>query len=70
MFLRDLFELWGQPLTGRRVAGFRGRVRVWVGGRAWRGDPGGVPLRPHAQIVVTEDPRVPVHARYPFPPGL
>ena len=60
--VRDLFELWGQPLRGLRW--------VWVDGRRWRGDPGAVPLRHHAQIVLSDDPRVPVHASYLFPPGL
>jgi hypothetical protein len=68
--LGELFDLWGQPLGTRRVAGFRGVTRVWVDGRAWHRDPRSVPLTPHAQIVVSDDARVPVHARYSFPPGL
>ena len=70
MTLGDLFDLWGQPLGRRRVAAFRARTHVWVGGRPWRGDPRAVPLTRHAQIVVSDDPRVPVHATYVFPPGL
>jgi hypothetical protein len=58
----DLFDLWGQPLDGLRW--------VWVDGRRRRGDAASVPLRPHAQIVLSDDPRVPVHVRYLFPPGL
>src|SRR5829696_2554125 len=57
----DLFDLWGQPLDGLRF--------VWVDGRRWRGDAAAVPLRPHAQIVLSDDPRVPVHVRYLFPRG-
>jgi hypothetical protein len=68
--LGELFDLWGQPLRPRRVAGFRGRTRVWVNGRRRSGDPRAVVLSPHAQIVVSDDARVPVHARYSFPPGL
>jgi hypothetical protein len=68
--LGELFDLWGQPLGPRRVAGFRGPVHVWVGGRRWHGDPRAVPLDRHAQVVVSDDPHVPVHARYSFPPGL
>jgi hypothetical protein len=68
--LGDLFELWGQPLGARRVASFRGRTRVWVDGRRWRADPRSVPLTRHAQVVLSDDARVPVHARYSFPPGL
>jgi len=59
--LGDLFDVWGRPLRGSHV---------WVGGRRHRGDPRTIPLLPHAQIVVADDPRVPVHARYAFPPGL
>jgi hypothetical protein len=58
----DLFDLWGQPLRGLRW--------VWVDGRRWHGDPRAVPLRHHAQIVLSDDPDVPVHATYLFPPGL
>jgi hypothetical protein len=68
--LGDLFDLWGQALDARRVGAFRGRTRVWVNGRPWRGDVRDVPLTRHAQVVVSEDVRVPVHSRYSFPPGL
>jgi hypothetical protein len=59
--LGDLFELWGQPLD---------HPHVWVAGRRWRGDPRAIPLGRHAQVVVSDDARVPVHASYVFPPGL
>lgn len=59
--LGDLFALWGRPLR---------HPHVWVGGRRWRSDPRAIPLRRHAQIVVSDDARVPVHATYVFPPGL
>jgi hypothetical protein len=59
--LGDLFSLWGRPLRPRYV---------WVDGRRRSGDPRAVPLERHAQIVVSEDARVPVHASYVFPPGL
>jgi hypothetical protein len=59
--LGQLFDLWGRPLR---------EPHVWVGGRRHRGDPRAIRLTPHAQIVVSDDPRVPVHATYVFPPGL
>ena len=68
--LGNLFDLWGQPLGRRRVAAVRGRIRVWVGGRPWDGDPRDIVLERQAQIVISEDARVPVHASYTFPPGL
>lgn len=70
--LADLFALWGQPLSRHRLATFRARAEVlaYVGGRRWRGRPGDIPLRRHAQIVLEAGPRVPPHASYRFPPGL
>ena len=71
--LADLFRSWGQPLSSRRLATFAApageRVSVFVGGRRWRGAPGSVPLRPHAEIVLEVGPHVPPHASYTFPPG-
>jgi hypothetical protein len=66
----DLFDLWGQPLSRRRLAGFSGDVRAAVGGREWRGDPRAIPLTPHAQIVLQVGPRIAPHPSYRFPPGL
>jgi hypothetical protein len=68
--LGQLFAVWGQPLSGTRMAGFRGRVRAYVGGRRWPGDPRAILLRRHAQIVLEVGGYVPPHARYMFPPGL
>jgi hypothetical protein len=48
----SLFRLWGQPLTGSRLASFRGRVRAYVAGVLWRGDVRMIPLARHAQIVL------------------
>src|SRR5918912_4230618 len=51
--LRDLFAVWGQPLSATRLAGFSTRrsapVRAYVGGRRWRGRGDAIPLRRHAQ---------------------
>jgi hypothetical protein len=68
--LGQLFAVWGQPLSRTRMAGFRGRVRAYVGGRRWPGDPRAIPLRRHAQIVLEVGGYVPPHPRYLFPPGL
>ena len=64
-----LFRSWGQPLSADRLASFHGRVRVYVGGRPRPGPAGGVPLRPHAEIVLEVGPYVPPHRAYDFPPG-
>jgi hypothetical protein len=67
--LGDLFALWGQRLTRRRIAGFRGRVRAFVDGRAWHGRPAAIPLRRHSEIVVEVGGYVPPHRRFLFGPG-
>jgi hypothetical protein len=66
--LGDLFRSWGQPLSRRQAASFRGPVRGYVGGaRVTAADPRGVPLTPHAEIVVEVGPYVPPHTTYRFP---
>jgi hypothetical protein len=68
--LGELFAVWGQPLSRHRMAGFRGRVRAYVGGLRRRGDPRAIPLRRHAQIVLEVGGYVPPHRSYHFPPNL
>ena len=67
--LGDLFAVWGQGLTGRRLLSFTGDVRVYVAGKRRRGDPRTTPLTYHAQIVVQVGGYVPPHASYLFGPG-
>ena len=70
--LADVFAVWRQPLGPGRLAAAtrRGeRVRAFVDGRAWPGDPRAIPLRHHAQIVLELGRHVPPHARYRFPRG-
>jgi hypothetical protein len=72
--LRAFFAAWGQPLGPRRLAGFRAvgaeRIRAWVNGRAWRGDPGSIPLLRHTEIVLELGRFVPPHTSYRFEKGL
>ncbi|MEA2468603.1 MAG: hypothetical protein QOJ57_2729 [Thermoleophilaceae bacterium] len=68
--LGDLFAIWGQPLSRKRMAGFEGRVRAYVAGRRWHRDPRAIPLTRHAQIVLEVGGYVKPHATYHFPPGL
>jgi hypothetical protein len=67
--LGDFFAVWGQLLGRHRVAGFLTRTDVlaFVDGRRWRGDPAGIPLVRHAQIVLELGGYVPPHPRYLFP---
>jgi hypothetical protein len=72
--LGDLFAIWGQPLSGRRLAGFDApagtRVAAYLDGRPWAGDPRALPLRRHAVIVLEIGGHVPPHATYRYPAGL
>jgi hypothetical protein len=67
--LGEFFATWGKPLSRGRAADFTGRVRAFVGGQPWRGDPGAIPLSRHAVIVLEIGPYVPPHTSYAFPPG-
>jgi len=71
--LGDLFALWGQALSTRRVVSFSvpaAGARAYVQGRLWSGDPAAIPLTRHATIVVEVGGYVPPHRSYLFPPGL
>lgn len=65
-----LFELWGQPLSRTRLAGFTGLVLAFLNGHHWPGSPRTIPLTRHAQIVLEIDGFLLPHSRYEFPPGL
>lgn len=72
--LGTLFSIWGQPLGPSQLAGFvagrRQRVIAFVDGQPWRGDPRGITLRRHAQIVLEIGPLVSPHPSYRFASGL
>ncbi len=68
--LGELFRAWGEPLSRKRVASFRGnRLRVFIDGRRWLGSPRALRLRRHAEIVLEVGPYVPPHSSFAFPPG-
>ena len=54
--LSDFFAIWGQPLSRTRAASMRGakgtKLRVWVNGKRYHGDPRNIPLVAHADIVI------------------
>ncbi len=58
-------------IDSHEVAGFtaNAQVRAWVGGVAWQGDPGTIPLTPGAEIVIEVNSNVTPHSRYLFPPS-
>jgi hypothetical protein len=66
----ELFNLWGQALSPHRLAGFRGSVQAFVGGRRWTRDPRAIPLSWHVQVVLELDSAVRPHPFYLFPAGL
>ncbi len=68
--LGELFAVWGQPLSRRRLTGFHGSVSAFVDGRRWSGLPALIPLLPHAEIVLQIGGELPPHPKYLFPPGL
>lgn len=72
--LGQFFDLWGQPLSRKRLVGFRAKkgrtVTAFVNGRRWRGDPRAIPLDRHAAIALQVGGHFPAPARYVFPPGL
>jgi hypothetical protein len=67
--LGDLFAVWGRRLAPRTLLSFSGRVRGYVAGKPWQGDPRRIPLRRHAQIVLEVGGYVPPHRTYLFGPG-
>jgi hypothetical protein len=66
--LGDLFDVWGEQLSGRGFAGFHGAVSAWVGGRRWRGAVRAIPLTRYAEIVVEVGGYIPPHTFFLFPP--
>jgi hypothetical protein len=60
--LGQFFRIWQQPLSSRRVGPARGAVTATVNGKPWRGDPGAIPLREHAQIQLAVGRPVPAAA--------
>lgn len=71
--LGDLFAVWGQPLSRRRLLSFAAPgdgVRAFLDGRRWRGDPRAIPLRRHASVVLEVGRHVTRRPTYLFPRGL
>jgi hypothetical protein len=57
--LGEFFDVWGEPLSETNVAGIRvprGRLRVYVGGRRFTGDPREMLLAFHSDIVIEAGP--------------
>lgn len=61
--LGDFFAIWGQPLTRTEAASAHAAkgasLRVWVNGKAYKGDPRKIVLAKHADIVIESGPPFP-----------
>jgi hypothetical protein len=76
--LGEFFGVWGVRFTpgclGGYCAGGGRQLRVYVNGRAYRGDPTTLALAPHQELVVAYGTPAqlpsPIPSSYPFPPGL
>jgi hypothetical protein len=76
--LGEFFGVWGVRFTptclGGYCAGGGRQLRVYVGGKPYRGDPTTLVLTPHQEIVVAYGTPAqlpsPIPSAYQFPPGL
>lgn len=74
--LGEVFALWGVRLSDSCVGGVcargRERLRVYVNGRIWQGDPLRIALRRRLEIFVSLGATAPAEppAGYGFPPGF
>jgi hypothetical protein len=68
--LGNFFDIWGEPLAKSNVAGLRGKVRAYVDGRLFSGDPRKIVLKPHEQITLVVGERDVKPPTYAFPEGL
>jgi hypothetical protein len=58
--LGDFFAIWGQPLSTTRAASAfakeGSKLKVWIDGKPYAGDPTKIPLVAHADIVIEAGP--------------
>jgi hypothetical protein len=67
--LGQLFRIWGRPLGGHRLLGFRSHapLHAFVDGRAWHHGLRRIPLRDRAEIVIELGRLIAPHSFYLFP---
>jgi hypothetical protein len=68
--LGEFFDIWGQPLTRRRVGPAHGAVTAIFNGRLFRGDPRELPLLAHSQIELEVGRPLVTPEKIAFPRGL
>jgi hypothetical protein len=61
--LGDFFSVWGVPLSRTQAASAKGaaggRLKVWVNGKPYKGDPRKLALEAHTDIVIEAGPPFP-----------
>ena len=66
--LGDFFNVWGQPLSRTEAASARAkkgqRLRVWVNGKPYAGDPRSIKLEAHTDVVIEAGPPFPTPPRF------
>ena len=61
--LGNFFDEWHEPLTASRIGNAAGTITAYVNGKAWKGDPRLIQLKPHAVIQLDAgQPAVPFRA--------
>jgi hypothetical protein len=68
--LGNFFDIWGQPLNSKNVAGLNGTVHAFVDGTPYKGKVRDIRLQPHAQITLVVGAPAVTPPRYEFPTGL
>jgi hypothetical protein len=66
--LADFFKVWGQPLSRTQAASAQAakgaKLKVWVDGKPFAGDPATIKLAPHTDIVIEAGPPFPKPPRF------
>jgi hypothetical protein len=68
--LGNFFDIWGQPLSRRRVGPARGPVTAFFDGKLYTGNPREIPLLAHSQIQLEVGKPLVAAEHIAFPPGL
>jgi hypothetical protein len=68
--LGNFFNIWGQPLNSKNVAGLNGTVRAFVDGKPYTENIRDIVLKAHEKITLVVGKPVPAPPRYTFPQGL
>ncbi|MHB8618721.1 MAG: hypothetical protein ACYDAG_03980 [Chloroflexota bacterium] len=68
--LGQFFDIWHQPLSPSQVGPAKGRVRAYVDGKPYQGDPRSIPLVDHSVIQLDVGSGAPPPQPFTFPSGL